>query len=112
VSREEVYVQGSAPTQLCELHGGHGIVSSAGSFLSHIFGGPPKQSADLPKTGTFPSANGGGTPELGPDGKPLAPGQEAAPQKKKNPLQKVFGIFGGKKKDSDKQKPPEKGESP
>jgi len=21
------YVQGSAPTQLCELHGGHGIVS-------------------------------------------------------------------------------------
>jgi penicillin-binding protein 1B len=112
VSREEVYVQGSAPTQLCELHGGHGIVSSTGSFLSHIFGGPAKQPADLPKTGTFPSANGGETPELGPDGKPVAPGPEAAPQKKKNPLQKVFGIFGGKKKDSDKQKPPEKGESP
>jgi penicillin-binding protein 1B len=112
VSREEVYVQGSAPTQLCEIHGGHGIVSSAGSFLSHIFGGSSKQPADLPKTGTFPSANGGETPELGPDGKPVSPGPEAAPQKKKNPLQKVFGIFGGKKKDSDKQKPPEKGESP
>ncbi|HMH80521.1 MAG TPA: PBP1A family penicillin-binding protein [Candidatus Acidoferrum sp.] len=112
VSREEVYVQGSAPTQLCEIHGGHGIVSSTGSFLSHIFGGSPKQPADLPKAGTFPSANGGETPELGPDGKPVSPGQEAAPQKKKNPLQKVFGIFGGKKKDSDKQKPPEKGESP
>jgi penicillin-binding protein 1B len=112
VSREEVYVQGSAPTQLCEIHGAHGIVSSAGSFLSHIFGGSPKPPADLPKTGTFPSASGGETPELGPDGKPVSPGQEAAPQKKKNPLQKVFGIFGGKKKDSDKQKPPEKGESP
>jgi penicillin-binding protein 1B len=111
--REEIYVSGSAPTQMCELHGGgHGVISSTGSFLSHIFGGgSPKQPADLPKTGTFPSANAD-SPALGPDGKPLLPEPEAAPQKKKNPLQKVFGIFGGKKKDSDKQKPPEKGESP
>jgi penicillin-binding protein 1B len=111
--REEIYVSGSAPTQMCELHGGgHGVISSTGSFLSHIFGGgAPKQPADLPKTGTFPSANGDG-PAVGPDGKPLPSEPEAAPQKKKNPLQKVFGIFGGKKKDSDKQKPPEKGESP
>jgi penicillin-binding protein 1B len=111
-SRQEVYVAGSAPTQMCELHGGHGVISSTGSFLSHIFGGgSPKQPADLPKTGAFPSANGD-TPAVGPDGKPLPTDPEAAPQKKKNPLQKVFGIFGGKKKDSDKQKPPEKGESP
>jgi penicillin-binding protein 1B len=111
-SRQEVYVTGSAPTQMCELHGGHGVISSTGSFLSHIFGGgSPKQPADLPKTGNFPSANGD-APALGPDGKPLPSDPEAAPQKKKNPLQKVFGIFGGKKKDSDKQKPPEKGESP
>jgi penicillin-binding protein 1B len=111
-SRSEVYVSGSAPTEMCELHGGHGIISSSGSFLSHIFGGgAPKQPADLPKTGTFPSANGD-NPPVGPDGKPLPADPEAAPQKKKNPLQKVFGIFGGKKKDSDKQKPPEKGESP
>ena len=111
-SRSEVYVSGSAPTQMCELHGGHGVTSSTGSFLSHIFGGgSPKQPADLPKTGNFPSANGD-NPPLGPDGKPLPSDPEAVPQKKKNPLQKVFGIFGGKKKDSDKQKPPEKGESP
>ncbi len=111
--REEIYVSGSAPTQMCELHGGgHGVISSTGSFLSHIFGGgSPKQPADLPKTGTFPSANAD-SPAVGPDGKPLPPEPEAAPQKKKNPLQKVFGIFGGKKKDSDKQKPPEKGDSP
>ncbi len=32
-TREEVYVAGSAPTQYCELHGGgHGIISSTGSF--------------------------------------------------------------------------------
>ncbi len=110
-TREEVYVAGSAPTQLCELHGGHGIVSSTGSFLSHIFGGgPPKQPAEAPKTGTFPPTNGE-IPATGPDGKPV-PAEATAPQKKKNPLQKVFGIFGGKKKDSEKQKPPEKGESP
>jgi penicillin-binding protein 1B len=110
ITREEVYVAGSAPTQLCELHGGHGIVSSTGSFLSHIFGGgPPKEPAEAPKTGTFPAANGE-IPARGPDGKPLP--AEATPQKKKNPLQKVFGIFGDKKKDSEKPKPPEKGESP
>jgi penicillin-binding protein 1B len=111
--RPEVYVIGSAPTQMCELHGGgHGVISSTGSFLSHIFGGgSPKQPADQPQAGSFPSANGD-TPSVGPDGKPLPSDPEAAPQKKKNPLQKVFGIFGGKKKDSDKQKPPEKGESP
>jgi hypothetical protein len=49
---------------------------------------------------------------VGPDGKPQ-PAAAEGEKKKKNPLQKVFGIFGGKKKDSDKQpKPPEKGESP
>jgi penicillin-binding protein 1B len=112
-TRSEVYVTGSAPTQLCELHGGH--AASGGSWLSHIFGG------GQPK----------GT-QLGPDGRPLVPDQ-AGPerpadadtanagngadgqnaQKKKNALQKIFGIFGGKKKDPDKAKPPpEKGDSP
>jgi hypothetical protein len=110
-TREEVYVAGSAPTQFCELHGGHSLFSSTGSWLSHVFGGDTKQ------------------PQVGPDGQPLpANSQEQAPDatgkqsadpaaqaddKKKNPLQKIFGIFGGKKKDSDKAKPkPEKGDSP
>ena len=108
-TRSEVYVTGSAPTQLCELHGG---AASAGSWLSHIFGG------GQPK------------PQVGPDGRPLIPDQSSAGppppdadrttpadgqsgQKKKNALQKIFGIFGGKKKDPDKAKPPpEKGDSP
>jgi hypothetical protein len=34
-------------------------------------------------------------------------------EKKKGALSKIFGIFGGKKKESDKAKPPpEKGDSP
>ncbi len=108
-TQSEVYVTGSAPTQLCELHGGRAAVTN-GSWLSHIFGG------GQPKP-----------PQIGADGKPIAPEQVragAAPeapadangangQKKKNALQKIFGIFGGKKKDSDKAKPPpEKGDSP
>jgi penicillin-binding protein 1B len=113
-TREEVYVAGSGPTQLCELHGGHGVISSTGSFLSRIFGGGQKQ-------------------QVGPDGQPIAvdpnrppadpnrppSAQEAGDpsvlgaEKKKNPLQKIFGIFGGKKKDPDKAKAkPEKGDSP
>ena len=112
-TRPEVYVNGSAPTQLCELHGGHGIVSSTGSFLSHIFGGgSPKPPNEPAPNGTVSPANGE-APAMGPDGKPLEAGAEPAEKKKKNPLQKVFGIFGGKKKDSDKPaKPPEKGDSP
>ena len=113
-TRSEVYVTGSAPTQLCELHGGK--VAVGGSWLSHIFGGGQ------------PKAPG----QLGADGKPLPPDQAQtgsatepavdangnpvdgqSGQKKKNALQKIFGIFGGKKKDPDKAKPPpEKGDSP
>ncbi len=110
-TREEVYVAGSAPTQFCELHGGHNLLSSTGSFLSHVFGGQPKT----------PQAEGNGQPPApyDPNRPPNATGQgsvdpAALPkEKKKNPLQKIFGIFGDKKKEPDKAKPkPEKGDSP
>ncbi len=110
-TRPEVYVAGSAPTQYCELHGGHNILSSTGSWLSHVFGGgEPKQ----PQT----DANGQPLP-YDPNRPPSATGQGAVDangkpvEKKKNPLQKIFGIFGGKKKqDPDKVKPDDKGDSP
>ena len=112
-TREEVYVAGSAPTQLCELHGGHSAVSASGSWLSHIFGGgqPKEQSADgtaQPQAGYDPNrppnATGQGSGQ---------PGEQPAAEKKKSPLQKIFGIFGGKKKDPDKAKPtPENGDPP
>ena len=112
VTREEVYVAGSAPTQYCELHGGHNILSSTGSWLSHVFGGggepkPPQTDANgqpLPyDPNRPPNATGQGAVDA--NGKPI--------EKKKNPLQKIFGIFGGKKKqDPDKPKPDNKGDSP
>ncbi len=109
-TREEVYVAGSAPTQMCELHGGHGVLSSTGSWLSHIFGGEKKE----PQT----DENGSVLP-YDPNRPPNATGQGALDangkpaEKKKNPLQKIFGIFGGKKKqDPDKPKPDNKGDSP
>lgn len=109
-TREEVFIAGSEPTQLCELHGGHNPATSAGSFLSHIFGrGSP--SPPQPATG----ANGApGQPALKDT---QAPGQSQGadpvkpPEKKKGPLQKIFGIFGGKKKEPDKTDR-DKGDSP
>jgi penicillin-binding protein 1B len=117
-TRLEVYVAGSVPTQYCELHGGHNVLTSTGSWLSHIFGGggEPKE----PKT----DANGQPIAPADPNhpgNPPNASGQEQKASdikddpslKKKNPLQKIFGIFGGKKKqDPDKAKPDGKGDSP
>src|SRR5712692_959250 len=110
-TREEVYVSGSAPTEFCEVHGGHNLLSSTGSVLSRVFGGEPK----APQT----DANGQPIAPYDPNRPPNATGQGPADpsaqsgEKKKNPLQKIFGIFGGKKKEPDKAKPkPEKGDSP
>jgi penicillin-binding protein 1B len=116
-TREEVYVAGSAPTEFCELHGGRGGGATSGSWLSRVFGGgEPKQ----PQT----DANGKPIVPFDPNRPPDATGQGSSDanaksgEKKKNPLQKIFGIFGGKKKDPDKAKPqddkppPEKGDSP
>ena len=111
-TREEVYVAGSAPSQYCELHGGgHGVVSSTGSWLSHIFGGGEPKAPQTDANGNPlpydpnrpPNATGQGTVDT--NGKPI--------EKKKNPLQKIFGIFGGKKKqDPEQAKPDDKGDSP
>jgi penicillin-binding protein 1B len=110
-TRSEVYVAGSAPTQYCELHGGHGIVSSTGSFLSHVFGGGEKK-PDQPGQPAAGAADTASPTRYDPNRPPDATGQGQPPvpdakpgEKKKNPLQKIFGIFGGKKKDSDKAKP-------
>ena len=98
ITKDEVYVAGSAPTQMCELHNG-GIVSSTGSFLSHIFGGGE------PKPPT-------GQPEAVPGAEDARVGVETSPEKKKSALQKIFGIFGDKKKkDPDKPKR-DQGDSP
>jgi len=115
-TRSEVYVAGSAPTQFCELHGGHNILSSTGSFLSHVFGGggdpkQPQQPTDgqpgQPVTRYDPNRPPDATGQAQPTDASAKPGE-----KKKNPLQKIFGIFGGKKKDSDKDKDKDKQDKP
>ena len=47
-----------------------------------------------------PNATGQGTPPA-----EVKDAKDKEEDKKKNPLKKIFGIFGGKKKDSDKPKP-------
>jgi penicillin-binding protein 1B len=121
-TKDEVFVAGSAPTQYCELHGGgQGIISSTGSFLSHIFGGGDKKDGE---------AKGAGATKYDPNRPPNATGQGTESgaaevkqeDKKKNPLKKIFGICGGKKKpepgktDPGQTNPnpakPDKGDSP
>ena len=108
LTRQEVYVAGSQPTQLCEVHGGHGPATAVGSFLSHIFGGgsPPPQ----------PVANQSVVPGQEPNAvlrpaDPASSESDKASDKKKGPLQKIFGtIFGNKKKPE--SPPRDKGDSP
>jgi penicillin-binding protein 1B len=108
LTREEVYVAGSEPTQLCELHGGHGPATAVGSFLSHIFGGgSPKPPQPVADTSGGPGSNGAARPGDSPGGESVKP-----EEKKKGPLQKIFGIFGSKKKKEPENPPRDKGDSP
>jgi penicillin-binding protein 1B len=112
-TREEVYVAGSAPTEFCEIHGGHGFLSSTGSVLSHIFGGGGQPKAPQTDASGQVVMRSDPNQPANPAGQAPADPSAQAADKKKNPLQKIFGIFGGKKKEPDKAKPkPEKGDSP
>jgi len=115
-TRQEVYIAGSTPTQYCEIHGSHNVFTSAGSWLSHVFGGG--QPKEPPKDGDANANGNAKTLPYDPNRPPYATGQgqqtpdakdakDKEEEKKKNPLKKIFGIFGGKKKDSDKPKPDE-----
>ena len=110
-TREEVFISGSQPTQLCELHGGHGPVNAVGSFLSHIFGGGSPKPPQPEVTGNG-ALNANGAQNGKQAGDPSGTQPAAAPEKKKSPLQKIFGIFGGKKKKDPENSDRDKGDSP
>jgi penicillin-binding protein 1B len=102
ITREEVYIHGTEPTEFCSLHGGH-MASDAppASWLSRVFGGKGSESA--PETpggaGASPTAKTPGVPES-------ADGQtQPEEEKKKGLFRRIFGIFGGSKKDADKPNP-------
>ncbi|MGH9592194.1 MAG: penicillin-binding transpeptidase domain-containing protein, partial [Bryobacteraceae bacterium] len=112
VTREEVFIAGTEPTQFCERHGGGAGGESFGSgWLSKIFGGKQPEPPPPPA----PSGNAPGSPAgVSPAPKPITPGAatgapaagQAAPaadtDKKKGLLHKIFSIFGGKDDNSGK----------
>lgn len=125
--REEVFIEGTEPKEFCARHGGRALAQSGdgGSWLSRIFGGKKKEPEATPDAAAEtapPSADAqagpaGASPATArPEAKPRAakpPAKTAAgsasqqtapPQEHKSIWQRLFGIFGGGKKDS--AKPP------
>ena len=95
VTREEVYIHGTEPTEFCPLHGGRMASDTPpGSWLSHIFGGDKAKGADAEP----PPGSAGARPT---STQPSADNQPPEEENKKGVLRRIFGIFGGKK-DADK----------
>src|SRR5712671_4878810 len=101
ITREEVYIHGTEPTEFCTLHGGH-MASDAppASWLSRIFGGKNSESSspNPAAPGESPSLKGKNP------GPPDAAENQTQPEeeKKKGLFKRIFGIFGGNKKDAEK----------
>ena len=94
VTREEVYIHGTEPTEFCPLHGGHMASDTPpGSWLSHIFGGDKSKNPEAEPGNS--SARSSSTQPSSADNQP------PEDEKKKGVLRRIFGIFGGKK-DADK----------
>jgi penicillin-binding protein 1B len=99
ITREEVFIHGTEPTEFCSLHGGH-LASDAppASWLSRVFGGDKSSSSESPQ----PSIPGGSaTSNVSSPSQPSANSQQPEDENKKSVLRRIFGIFGGKK-DADK----------
>jgi penicillin-binding protein 1B len=107
VTRKEVYIAGTEPTEFCELHGGRMLTQTPpASWLSRIFGDKKPEEAPPPGSpggtvapGTLPAIS---TASPAPPGSPSAAAEED--DKKSGLLHKIFGIFGGKKQDDQNPK--------
>jgi penicillin-binding protein 1B len=115
VTRTEVFINGTEPTEYCELHGGRNFSPASGaSWLSRLFGGQPKAPDDPNAASAEPAP-----PAADPSGKDVpaartavakkaprkaAPEPAPAPpseEKKEGLFHRIFGIFGSSKKDQD-----------
>ncbi len=95
MTREEVYIHGTEPTEFCPLHGGRMAGDTPpGSWLSHVFGGDKAKGSDADAAAGNSGAHASSTP-------PSAENQPPEDENKKGVLRRIFGIFGGKK-DADK----------
>jgi len=107
VTRKEVYIAGTEPTEFCELHGGRMLTQTPpASWLSRIFGDkksdeapPPGSPGGTVASGTLPAISAASP---APPGAPPAAADED--DKKSGLLHKIFGIFGGKKQDDQNPK--------
>ena len=100
VTRKEVFITGTEPTEFCELHGGRMMTQTPpASWLSRLFGAGTKPedagaAADA-STGTKPA---GSVPAANAAPSPPAASPETD-NKKPGVIGRFFGIFGGKKTD-------------
>lgn len=102
ITREEVYIHGTEPTEFCTLHGGH-MASDAppASWLSRVFGGDKANNSESAQPiAPGSSAAGNASKNPGPP-QPSADAQQPQDENKKGVFRRIFGIFGGKK-DADK----------
>jgi penicillin-binding protein 1B len=95
---DEYFIQGTEPTQYCQLHGGQLAQSPGNSWLSHLFG-----KGDNPPQPAPPGAK----PAQGQNPGDPSSQQTDQGEKKKGLLDKIFGIFGGSKQPADGSKPPQ-----
>ncbi len=105
VTREEVYVHGTEPTEFCPLHGGRAASDAPpASWLSRVFGGGEKEK-DIESRQPVPPGSAGASvnnrPGSSTNSATTADGQQESDDNKKGVLRRIFGIFGGKK-DADK----------
>jgi penicillin-binding protein 1B len=101
--RSEIFISGTEPTQMCELHGGHGgILSGPASFFSRLFGKSAKPAAPGAES---PSGAPSGNATVAPASGNAQPAPGTAPlqakSKKKSLAKRIFGIFGDSKKASE-----------
>ena len=111
VTREEVFVVGTEPTEFCIRHGGKMFSQNpTDGWFTRMFGGKAKP----PETPAQPADRAGQPPgapsEAQPSDTPPPPRPIPEEEKKKGALQKIFGIFGGgaKPREKEKEKPPQK----
>jgi penicillin-binding protein 1B len=122
-TRDEVFIAGTEPVEFCERHGGRALSRiPPASWLSRLFGGKkeppapdgtetPNPVATNPETKQPPGTKSAPpvSPEKKPDIPPASKPQTAADEeKKKGPLQRIFGIFGGGKKKENPRPNPSK----
>ena len=117
VTRHEVFIQGSEPTEFCERHGGFMLTQTPPvSWLSRLFGGgddaePAEEPPAAETTTPTPTPVAQPQPAVAPSAPaataarsrrpvqaPAAPAPEpqepAPPEKKEGLLERIFGIFG------------------